>query len=230
MPRYIILIPAYNAENSIGNLLDEINTLEIKPSQVIVVDDGSSDKTAMIAEKKDAVLIRLPKNQGKGFALKRGFECAKHLSEIEFILCMDADLQHPVFSIPNFINTANKLNSDFILGNRNKSFKSMPLHRIISNKLTSRIISILTGQIIKDSQCGMRLIRKDILKNIQLSENGFQLESEIIFRIAEQKYRINHVDIPTIYNSEMSNIGNISDTFKFIKLMFKEMIRKIYAF
>jgi hypothetical protein len=146
--------------------------------------------------------------------------------EADYVLFMDADLQHPVSSIPDFLALAKEKGSEFIIGKRNKSLNNMPLHRILSNFLTSFILSVLSGQKIWDSQCGFRLIHKDVLKKLKMSENGFQLESEMLIRAAEQNVSLDFIQIPTIYNSEKSNIGNFRDTYKFVSLIFKELVNR----
>jgi hypothetical protein len=139
---------------------------------------------------------------------------------------MDADLQHPASAIPKFIELVSKEHGKFIIGKRKRTLTKMPFHRILSNKITSSIISFFTGQMIKDSQCGFRLIHKDVLRQISLYENGFQLESEMILRAAEIPVKIHFVDIPTVYTDEKSYIANFLDTLRFIKLITKEIINR----
>ena len=223
---YQILIPAFNASDTLPQLLREINQLDYKPTEILVVDDGSCDDTASIAQQMNVKTLRLKANKVKGYALKKGWQHLINDPETDYILFIDADLQHPVTSIPKFLDHAYRHKCKFIIGKRDIAINKMPIHRILSNKITSFIISILTGQAIEDSQCGFRLIHKEVLKKIQLFENGFQLESEIILRAAEIPVQINFISIPTLYNGEKSNIGNFQDTFKFIKLVLKEIIRK----
>jgi glycosyltransferase involved in cell wall biosynthesis len=223
MIRYDVLIPAYNAENTIFELLLQISTLVQPPENIIVVDDGSQDKTAQICEDLNVQVIRNVKNQGKGYTLKVGFQSFLEDPSINYVLCMDADLQHPVSSVPSFLSTAETSDSKFVVGVRKNRLKSMPLHRVVSNLLTSSIISLFCGQRIKDSQCGLRLIHRDVLKKITLYENGYQLESEMILKAARESIVIDWVSIPTIYNGEKSYIGNISDTFRFMYLIYREL-------
>ncbi len=224
---YQILIPAYNASNTVAALLNQISLLKEPPGKIIVVNDGSTDDTKIIAEKSGAKVISLPENKGKGAALITGFDYFLNNEKDKYLVCMDADLQHSVSSIPEFLKIAKSNNSALIIGNRDKSFKSMPWHRIISNFLTSGIISFLAKQKIDDSQCGFRMIRRDILRKIIFEESGFQLESEMIVKVANLKEKIDSVQIPTIYNSEVSNINNWKDTSRFILFSLKEFKRYI---
>jgi glycosyltransferase involved in cell wall biosynthesis len=226
MLKYQILIPAFNAANTLPILLEQIEHLVEKPLSILVIDDGSTDKTYEHCTNGRAKILKIEHNRGKGFALKYGIKYLINDSKAEYILFMDADLQHPVSSIPNFIARAEEKGSVFIIGKRNKSIKNMPLHRIISNSITSFIISILSGQKVWDSQCGFRLIHKDVLKKIKMSEDGFQFESEMLIRAAKKNVKLDFIQIPTIYNAEKSYIANFHDTYKFILLIVKELLKR----
>ena len=106
------------------------------------------------------------------------------------------------------------------------SLKTMPFHRILSNVITSKILSIVTGQKIMDSQCGYRMIHRDIISKLELNEKGFQLESEMIVEVAKMRVKIDFVDIPTIYNQSGSSINNVKDTLRFIRYILKELVTK----
>ena len=223
MINYAALIPAYNAEKTISDLVSQLLSINQPPENIIIVDDGSRDNTAQICENQNIRLIRNVENRGKGYVLKVGFKAFLEDKSTYYLLCLDADLQHPVSSVPDFLKIAEEKNSKFVLGVRKNRLKSMPGHRVLSNVLTSYIISWFTGQHIKDSQCGFRLIHKDVLKKIKLTENGYQLESEMLLESAKKGFLIDWVSIPTIYNEEKSYIGHFSDTFRFTRLMFREL-------
>jgi glycosyltransferase involved in cell wall biosynthesis len=221
--KYAILIPAYNAADTLPELLDRIGRYPVKPEKIVIIDDGSEDGTAGAVNGNPAALVRsFNTNRGKGAALKAGFEIILGDVDTDYILCMDADLQHPVESIGKFVEKAENENAGFIIGNRVKKPGLMPLHRILSNKITSWFISRLTGQHIKDSQCGYRMLRRDVLDQLHLRETGFQFESEMIIQAARSGYKIDFIDIPTIYQSDRSHIRNVIDTFKFIRLVIRE--------
>jgi glycosyltransferase involved in cell wall biosynthesis len=223
MIRYDILIPAYNAQSTISELISQISSLEQPPGHIIVVDDGSKDRTVEICEKHEVRVIRNVENRGKGYVLKIGFKAFLEETSAKYLLCLDADLQHPVSSIPDFLSVAEEKNSKFVLGVRKDRLKSMPGHRVVSNLLTSYIISWFSDQNIHDSQCGFRLIHRDVLEKVKLAENGYQLESEMILESAKEGFLIDWVAIPTVYNNEKSYIANISDTYRFTRLMFREL-------
>jgi len=225
---YTILIPAYNAESSLAKLIESIlrHTADFKPEKIVVVDDGSTDATLKTARSFPVELIALPENRGKGAALKEGYTYFLKQCRSDYLITLDADLQHPPENIADFLKTAKKHNSPVIIGQRNFTPPVMPLMRVLSNTLTSQIISGLTGLKIPDSQCGYRMIRRDILTRLELRENGFQLESEFFFRCKELNVRIDYCPIPTIYNDYGSSMHHVQDTLKFIQLMGRELFRR----
>jgi glycosyltransferase involved in cell wall biosynthesis len=223
MKKYNILIPAYNASETIEELINQLFKLGIKPENIIIVNDGSLDETSSIAKDLNVNVIDLQQNMGKGAALIKGFDYFLQNTKADFLICMDADLQHPVNSIPDFLQK----NTKFVIGNRKKSLKTMPFHRILSNVITSKILSFVIGQKILDSQCGYRMIHRDVICNIELKEKGFQLESEIVVETAKMNVKIDFVDIPTIYNQSNSNINNVKDTIRFVRYVTKEMFKRI---
>jgi len=223
MKPYTILIPAYNAAATLPELLTRLKKVTPPPRQIVIIDDGSSDESAAIAENVGAEVIRLSRNHGKGYALRKGFHFLAKQGFAGYIICLDADLQHLPEYIPDFLTTAERENLAFVIGARRRNPGQMPLHRILSNTLTSRIISRLAGQKIADSQCGFRLIDSQLAAGIELSEDGFQMESEMIIKAGRQGVRIGSVAIPVIYNQQGSHIGNMRDTLKFIRLVFKQL-------
>ena len=112
MKTFNILIPSYNASKTIQKLINELFQIKIDPENIIVVNDGSSDSTSIFAKELKVIVEDLKQNQGKGAALKKGFEYFIHNSKADFLLCMDADLQHPVESIPDFIIKDNTITSN----------------------------------------------------------------------------------------------------------------------
>jgi len=224
---YSILIPAYNAAGTLGQLIEKIVKLKPAPQDILVVNDGSADNTSKIARNAQVNVIDHNSNHGKGKALRSGFKHYIGQNYQGFILCLDADLQHPPEYIKDFLDYAQKTDFRFIIGTREKKIGQMPWHRILSNRITSLIISLITGQKIYDSQCGFRLIDIEVIKNLELSEDGFQLESEMILKAAKQGIKIGFVPIPVVYNQAGSHIGNVADTLKFVWLVVRYLVRKV---
>lgn len=225
--KYDIVIPAFNAQKTLPSILNSIRHLTVKPDTVFVVDDGSTDETSKIASEYDYVnVIRLKANQGKGGALRAGIREFLQKNKSDYLLLMDADGQHPVSCIPDFLEQANQDHADIWIGYRSKKIGRMPALRIFSNTVSSLITSWVTGQKISDSQCGFRLLKRAVIERIELSEDGFQIETELIVKAARQGFNMQFVPIPTIYNGEKSYINHFGDTIRFITIILRELISR----
>ncbi len=209
------VIPFYNESKTINRLV--LETLKYV-GFVIAVDDGSTDGSAdnmLISE--NVTLISYNKNRGKGYALRKGLEKGIENGFMKLIT-IDADFQHDPKEIPSLISGL--INYDIIIGNRLNDLKGMPLQRRISNKITSFLLSIKTGQKILDSQCGFRAYRAEVVNNITTVEDGYEAETEILIKASRGGYKIGFANISTIYGDEESKMMPIKTTFGFIKLLF----------
>ncbi|NOY58633.1 MAG: glycosyltransferase family 2 protein, partial [Calditrichaeota bacterium] len=162
-----------------------------------------------------------PENQGKGASLKSAFRFAQR-NGFDWVITMDGDGQHPVESIQNFIDAIREDKADLILGHRIARKGVMPVHRQMSNGITSVLVSIFAGNYrLHDSQCGFRAVRMSSFKPLSCSENGFQFESEMILRMGKGGCRFYEIPIETVYGQEKSSINIFIDTIKFVKLILK---------
>lgn len=209
-----VIIPAFNESTTISEVVKGCKKY-IK--DVIVIDDGSKDNTGAAAREAGAVVITHDFNRGKGAALKTAFDYVLS-NKWDALIIVDADGQHDWNEIPKIIETTNKENSGITIGTRMSNVQKMPLLRKAINLLTSWIISRLSGQYIPDSQCGFRLIRSNLLRDLNLATDNFEMESEMIIIAARKGYKVSHVPIKTIYHKKRDRIGPGRDTWKFIKL------------
>ncbi|MBU1065832.1 glycosyltransferase family 2 protein [bacterium] len=215
--KYCTIVPAYNAKHTISEVIKSIHRI-IPGLQITVVDDGSTDGTAsIVSESKSVILIPHKSNLGKGAAIKTGIRYAKEAG-FQYGIFIDADMQHDPEKIVEFICLREKYNSDMILGKRSFLRTDMPFHRMLSNSITSFMISIRTGKRVHDSQCGYRLIKLSNLNPDIFDNDGFQFESEIIIKMLYLDANYCEIPIPTIYNNAGSSINNLLDTLRFIKL------------
>ncbi len=222
--KVLIIIPAFNEEKSLGKLLKSISSI-VPRKDVLVVDDGSQDKTAIIAKRAGCRVLSQKTNQGKGLALRAGFAFALK-SGYDAVITMDADGQHDPSEIPKFLKSFKKSGADFIIGTREQNLSEMPFLRFLVNKTTSLVTSILAGVRIHDSQSGYRLIRSILIKKINLKTERFQMETEIIIKAAMKKFSIIEVPIKTIYFKKFkSYINPLIDTVRFIKLSLRMLWR-----
>lgn len=181
MPNTIIsvVIPAYNEEKTIGSVIEEtVQVMESLgfPYEIIVVDDGSRDRTREVASKYKVTVLPNGRNMGKGYALRKGFQHANG----DIIITIDADGSHKPKEIPDLINALAN-GADIVAGSRflgkNKNHTSK-LH-VFGNYLINMTIMTLTGKRITDSQTGLRALKRDFLKSISLESDGYEIETEI---------------------------------------------------
>lgn len=214
----LVAIPAYNASSTLATLLSRIQRVWVGP--ILVVDDGSQDNTSEIARAYGVPVIRHAVNMGKGQALATAFQYAldKHF---EGVIHLDADLQHPPEWIPHFIQTLQ--HAHLVIGSRHHELYKMPRDRQLSNRLTSLVLSVMTGQPIPDSQSGFRAIRTSLLSRIfPLWTSRYDTESEILYKALRLKARVVFLPIPVLPTS-MSHMNRWMDTLRFLKLLAKMM-------
>jgi glycosyltransferase involved in cell wall biosynthesis len=218
---FLVLIPAYNASLTISELIENTSKF-VDKSSIVVIDDGSKDQTFEIAKNAGAMVLKHERNRGKGEALKTGFKYAQR-KDHDALITMDADLQHDPSSIKNFLQKANENINDIIIGTRDINLKKMPLARWLTNNLCSVILSILSGQRVRDSQSGYRLISTQVLKKVKLKAKKYDLESEILVKAGRAGFKIDSVPIRTIYRGSKSFINPFVDTGRFIKVMWRSI-------
>ena len=212
-----ILIPSYNEARTIGAITKELKSRGLT---VYVVDDGSADKTADIARAQGAVVVVHDKNRGKGASLIEGF---KHILKKDFdaVLIMDGDGQHATDDVDNFFKKMAETGADIVVGNRMLDTVSMPFTRKIINRIMSRIISKMCGRAIPDTQCGFKLVKRNVLESIKFEFPNFEIESEILLKAARKRFKIESVPIKTVYRDETSKIKPIFDTMRFLSFLIK---------
>ncbi len=216
----LIVVPAFNLESAIGPLLEGIG--EAVPGAVsLVIDDGSDDDTAGAAGRVEGtVVLRHERNRGKGAALRTGFAYALR-EGFEGVITLDGDGQHPPALIPAFLERRQKSGADLIVGARERRHTDMPLHRRLSNRITSRMASRLAGCELPDSQSGYRFVSRTVLENVKLTTSNYETETELLIRAARAGFMIDSVPIPTVYADETSHIDLWRDTVRFLKLLIR---------
>lgn len=211
-----VVLPAHNEEGTVGRLAAELVGLF---GEVVVVDDGSADRTAERAREQGAVVLRHPVCLGKGAALKTGFEHVLKAGKAA-VITMDADGQHTVGDACRFADAyRRKPHIAVWVGRRKMMFSAMPLLRRATNVGMSLLISLVSGQWIPDSQCGFRLIRRDVLERVPVRTTHFEMESEILIRASWRGFRMGSVRIATVYRDEKSKIRPARDSLRFLRMI-----------
>ena len=188
--RVAVIIPALNAARTLAPVVAGAKA-QLEP--VLVVDDGSTDLTSDVARAAGAVVVRHDVNRGKGGALKTGFAWARE-NGFESVITLDADGQHLPSEIPKFLREREVGAADLIIGGRAHLFEGMLPRRRMANRFSAWSISIAAGTRVTDSQSGFRLYSTNLLRNLELRTNGFDMESEVIVRAGRAGMKI--VTIP----------------------------------
>ena len=210
------VIPAYREEKHIGDI---VRRTRAQLDHVLVVDDGSDDNTARRAREAGAELIVHNQNGGKGEAIKTGL---RHWLDRQFtrVIILDADGQHLPEEINRFITAAAyAAGPSFFLGNRMNNLAGMPFIRRVVNRYMSNRISHLCGQKIPDTQCGFRMVDRELIPDLLSGGNRFDYETEMLIIASCKGCRIQSVPITTVYSDEVSNIRPVNDALRFFKLM-----------
>jgi glycosyltransferase involved in cell wall biosynthesis len=223
----VILIPSYNEGNRIGDVIRKCLNCNM---DILIVNDGSTDNTVEVLKEFEGqrnnkvTILTHPLNMGKGEALKTGFNYVVD-KDYSGVITIDADGQHDVNEIDDFLAEIDKNNPDLIVGSRFGNTEGMPLIRRLVNRTTSWIISEIAGKKIEDVQSGYRFLKTIVLKNIKLETKNFDTEPEILLKAGWFNFKITNIPIRTIYYLDefKSHVNPVKDTVKFFKLVFKSI-------
>ncbi len=192
----IAIIPAYNEELAIGSVV--LRTKQFV-NYVIVLDDGSHDLTASIAEHAGAEVIRLSKNHGKSYAVLRGFDRARQIGA-EVVVMLDGDGQHHPEEIPSVIAPILKGDADLVIGSRFLNDNNrIPFYRTIGQKTLDRFTKMASSCEVMDSQSGFRALSSKALDNFTIEPTGYGIESAMISHLSDKGVKIAEVPINVKY-------------------------------
>ncbi|MGB9854568.1 MAG: glycosyltransferase family 2 protein [Candidatus Bathyarchaeales archaeon] len=221
-----VVIPAYNEEKMIGNIIEE--TMQVMenlglPYEIIVVDDGSVDRTREVASKYKAIVVSNEQNRGKGYALRKGFKYAHG----DIIVTIDADGSHNPKEIPDLLNPLFN-GADVVAGSRflgRAKDHTSKLHQF-GNSLINATIMVITGKMVTDSQTGFRAFKKDFLRQISLESYGYDIETEIILKSLKNGFKLKEVPISCKKREHgISKLKTLPDGFKIFKTILKSATR-----
>jgi len=206
-PNVCVIIPAYNADQTVGSVVR--GALKYVPL-VIVADDGSADKTGQCASEAGAEVIRMDKNRGKGHALKALFRTAMDKG-FDVAISIDADGQHDPEDLPRFIQAHKKYPPDLITGSRTLTAANMPRARYNAMQVARFYISLAANQFIDDTQCGFRLYPLALIRKLNLITDGYITEAEILIKAGDMGVRIRSITIRAIYLDQVSHFKAVTD-------------------
>lgn len=212
-----VCIPSYKAAPTLDIFLSDL-LRKVPAEKVVVIDDASKDSTDQICRKYGVTCLTHTINQGKGAALRTGFNHLIGLPNASWALTMDADGQHAISDIDRFLHYINQNPSAAVcVGYREMQIGKMPFLRILSNRITSGIMSIYCRQLIRDSQCGYRIYSLPFISSITIEYNRFEMESEVLLKAAAEKLPIGFVQIQTLYLDGTSHISHFNDTIRWVR-------------
>lgn len=196
--RIMAAIPAYNEEHAIGSVITLTKPLV---DVVVVIDDGSKDRTAKIAERLGAIVIRHRTNEGKGRAIKDAFKIAEK-NRMDALIIMDADGQHDPESIPALLKPIKNKKADIVIGSRfldKNGTKEMPAHRQLGNKILTWATGAGSQNNVKDTQSGYRVFSRKAFTQIDVIQEGFGIESEILIEAGKHGLKCKEIPIECKY-------------------------------
>ncbi len=190
--RVSFLIPAYNEEATIGEVLERIAMLGLD-AQVVVVDDGSSDRTAEIAEEHGATVIRQA-NAGKGAAIRTAIGAI----DGDIAVIQDADMEYDPAEVPELIEPIVRGVADVVYGSRLRGGKPQRAYlfwHLLGNRFLSLLTAVLYNTTLSDMETGYKAFRAELLRSLELREDRFGVEPEITAKICKRRLRIYELPI-----------------------------------
>src|SRR5579863_6544460 len=215
--RVSFLIPAYNEAATIGEVLERISELGLADAQVLVVDDGSTDDTKAIAEAAGATVISQA-NGGKGAAIRTAIASA----EGEIAVIQDADMEYDPAEVPELIEPIVRGSADVVFGSRLRGGKPQRAHlfwHLVGNRFLSLLTNILYNTTLSVMETGYKAFRRDVIRSLDLRENGFGVEPEITAKVCKQGLRI--YELPISYYGRTREEGK--------KITWQDGVRAIWV-
>lgn len=221
MDNLIVLIPAYNAAQTLGPVLEKVRSLGL---EILVVNDGSTDSTAQIAREFGAHLLEHPRNLGKGMALRTGFQYILQ-KDYPLVITLDADGQHDPSAIPFLLKVFQSVQPDLLLASRAGEFGRMTFLRRFWNRLGGKAVSRLCHADITDSQSGFRLIRTALLREISLTTTGFEMELELLIKACKKGFGVLSIpiNVSKVDGTSSSHFRPVTDTWLVCKLFLRSL-------
>lgn len=220
-----VVIPTYNEEESIKNTIEEIQKVMkknkiYKGSEIIVVNDGSTDKTKEVAESCGAIVVNNPINMGYGFSLKRGIKEARN----EIIVITDADLTYPFDKVPEMLKIKEE-GFDLVVGARTGKYYSQSLFKSLLRRMMKLLVEFVSGKKIKDINSGLRVFDKSlVIKYFPRLCDTFSFTTSQTLAYLMNNHFVCYIDIP--YNKRVgkSKIKLFRDTLKSLKYILESCV------
>ncbi len=206
-----VIVPVHDGRRTIAGVVEKLRRHAVA---VLVVNDGSSDQTASLAESAGAEVLNLPSQMGKGRALRAGMAWALSSEpQPSWLVFCDGDGQHLPEELPRFIERM-KGDIQLLLGSRMAGACDIPPARLATNRAGSRVLHFMTGEAVPDTQCGYRAIRADLAERLDLESEGFEIETEMLLKALKLGAKWEAVPVSAVYEGESSHYRPVADTFR----------------
>lgn len=227
-PSLSVVVPAFNEEMRLGPTLDKVLSFcagKFSPLEVIVVDDGSADRTSAVAEERAANGVRVLRNEpnrGKGFSVRRGVLEAQG----DLVLMTDADLSTPIEEIEKLLLAMDGGSHEIAIGSRGLKASQIevaqPAYRVAMGKTFNGLLRVLVGTPLRDTQCGFKLFTRDAARDLfsRSTIPGFAFDVEVLFLAERLGYRVAEVPVRWI-NSPASTVHPVRDSFRVFRDIFR---------
>ncbi len=235
-----VIVPTYNNAGTLGNVLKGV---QAQTSQIIVVNDGSTDSTSeVLSQFPDITIISYPNNRGKGWALRTGFKKAVELG-FENAITIDSDGQHFAEDIPKFLDELERNPGCLIIGKRNMNQAGIPGKSSFGNNFSNFWYWVETGYKMEDTQSGFRLYPVKALSKLNFITRKFEFEIEVIVRAAWKGIKISAVPVKIHYEekgkrishfrpfkdfSRISVLNTVLVTIAFLYIKPRDLVRKLF--
>jgi glycosyltransferase involved in cell wall biosynthesis len=210
-----VIVPTYNNEKTIGKVIEDILKFS---NHVIIVNDGSTDGTQKILKKYDSLeIISYPENQGKGYALRKGFESAINLG-YEFAVTIDSDGQHNPADISKFTECIKGNPNILVLGERNMDQRGIPLKSNFGRNFSNFWFKVETGIKRSDTQTGFRLYPLNMIQKTKFFTKKFEFEIEVLVRLAWKGCKIEGIPVSVYYPPKNERISHFRPFLDFMRI------------
>jgi glycosyltransferase involved in cell wall biosynthesis len=206
--RTAAVIPALNESAAIASVVEGVRPLV---DRVFVVDDGSNDGTGDRARAAGAEVLVHETNRGKGHAVRTGL-ARVFAGGFTHVLMLDGDMQHLPQEARRLLAEAERTGADVVIGERMFDRSRMPASRYHANRLGSRALSWFVGVPVRDTQCGFRVFRVDMLRTFALHSTGYEIETEMLVKVRRRGGRIATVPVSAVYAGQKSKLRPLPDT------------------
>ena len=191
-----IVVPAYNEEHTVGDVIDRLKATlrEIGlPNEIIVVNDYSRDRTVEVSLYRNVKVYSLKQHMGKGYALRAGFAKAKG----EIIVTIDSDGSNRPEELPLLLKPVLEGKADLLIGSRfaGKQATSGKRFNAAGVRIFNLLVRTLTGAQVSDSQSGYRVMKREVFKDLHLKSSTYEIESEMLVKIARRRFRVREVPV-----------------------------------